>query len=158
MAAGRGELVVKGVEEWGQVIAMTIDVKLDRGPTIRLVELRQYRVYEGLLEGLPTREMNDRLIEARLSCEREHSQLNVVLLEPSQTPIPWDRPYPFGEPATLPATCCVARFRAAGERPDRYSSLVLVWFQDEFALPVDPTILERIRALDWECQATYDDL
>ncbi len=31
-----------------------------------------------------------------------------------------------------------------------YSVLTVIWFQDDFAFPIDPQVLEQIRALDWE--------
>jgi len=34
------------------------------------------------------------------------------------------------------------------------SSLTLIWFQDEFALPVDAKVLAHIQSLDWDALAT----
>jgi hypothetical protein len=33
------------------------------------------------------------------------------------------------------------------------SSLTIVWFQEELALPIDPAIVEQIRAVDWRSHA-----
>jgi hypothetical protein len=35
------------------------------------------------------------------------------------------------------------------------SSLVIIWFQNDFALPIDPAVVEQIKAIDWD-SAAYD--
>jgi hypothetical protein len=37
------------------------------------------------------------------------------------------------------------------------SSLSVVWFQDEFAMPIDDLILGQLRAIDWELSATAEE-
>lgn len=57
----------------------------------------------------------------------------------------------------FPAVVCVAVFNSDGlAKPDAepMSSLTLIWFQDEFALPVDVEVLAHIQSLDWEALAT----
>jgi hypothetical protein len=45
-------------------------------------------------------------------------------------------------------------FQGVSGTDDGYmSSLSLVWFQDDFALPIDPLILDMIKAVDWESLA-----
>jgi uncharacterized protein (TIGR02996 family) len=132
------------------------ELRLRTGRTICLRSLDQHEVYAGLLEGLPTREMNERIIERTLDKERGGPQgAQPFLIRPRETPIEYhrDRPYPFGEPAALPGVCCVGRVTslgpAAGKAGD-YSALSVVWFQDEFALPVDPPVLDQLLAIDWD--------
>jgi hypothetical protein len=63
----------------------------------------------------------------------------------------------YGQPVLIPHIACLARFGSADPARDPnqdYSALVLVWFQDEFALPIDPGVVERIRAVDWNAHAT----
>ena len=64
-------------------------------------------------------------------------------------------------PTTLPTMSRIDELLALSIRPHHpkgaewwmeafeYSMLVVGWFQDAFALPVDPSSLKRMRALDW---------
>jgi len=56
----------------------------------------------------------------------------------------------------LPSTTCIALFNSTAlSRRDSepYSSMVVVWFQNEFALPIEDEVLGLIRRIDWESQA-----
>jgi hypothetical protein len=56
------------------------------------VELRQYSFYERHLEGLPTSEMNQQLIEGIVAEQRRMLSGNdPYLIQPRQTPIKYDR-------------------------------------------------------------------
>ena len=35
-----------------------------------------------------------------------------------------------------------------------YSELVVIWFQGEFALPIAPPIVDYLKTVDWEADAT----
>src|SRR5262245_5341007 len=132
-------------------------IKLRSGREVRVVSLRQSAVYYGLLEGLPTKEMNCRTIESLLAQERR-SGAEPYLIAPQETPIAYrdGRPYPFGESASLPGVSCVAYLHSIfPARVDRdYSSLTVIWFQSDFAFPIDKSVLDQIVCLDWEKLAT----
>jgi hypothetical protein len=132
------------------------EITLDSGRTVSLVEIRQSRTYEGLLEGIPTKRMNDRQIAHLMKEHASRSGATPVLITPIQTPIAHSGIYPFGTPASLPAITCVGRFSSGtptrGGRGD-YSTLTAVWFQDDFCFPVDSEIFLKLRALDWESLA-----
>ena len=132
------------------------DLKLHTGRDIQLQYLEQLSAYGTLLEGLPTREKNQRVLESLR--ERARQRLPMVepyLVPPRETPIKWPRAekYPFGDPARLPSVACIAHFRSSSPARDPqldYSELVVVWLQDEFAFPIDPQVLEHLLTLDWE--------
>jgi uncharacterized protein (TIGR02996 family) len=133
---------------------------LRSGRSIRLRELRQWDVYEGLLEGLPTTEMNSRTIEGVLTDLRQEHGCEPYLIRPQERPLKHPRRYRFGTPATLPEVVCVGRFdsfQPARDASRQGSMLPVIWFQDEFALPIDPVVREQIRAIDWEQHATDFD-
>ncbi len=51
------------------------------------------------------------------------------------------------------AVACLGHFDSGElKRPgsEPYSSLVVVWFQNRFAAPIDPGVLTQIERLDWE--------
>jgi len=131
-------------------------IPMDSGRELRLQELTQKLTYEGLLEGLPTSRGNayylDRVIE---KCQENQVQTPFYVVVPHERPIdhPSDRPYPFGPPAALPRITCTGRFRSGptGEGdPSLYSELTIIWLQDEFAMPIEPSIVEQIAKLGWD--------
>jgi uncharacterized protein (TIGR02996 family) len=138
-------------------------VRLRSGRTVYLRELRQSGVYEGLLEGLPTTEMNQRMIAGMVAAERTGlSGHDPYLIQPRETPLeyPGDRPYPFGQPASIPRIVCIGRFSSfepARDASRDFSELVVIWFQDEFALPIDVPIWEQLLAINWQEHAIDGD-
>jgi hypothetical protein len=137
---------------------MKIEMQDDR--KINLTSLYQGAIYTGLLEGLPTRRMNERIIHSYQEKARElFPKSPVFLIEPSQTPIEYHRDYPFGDPASLPPIACVARFKSSAFDNNVlcYTELAIVWFQSEFALPIDDHILQKIKNINWvKHAAEYD--
>jgi hypothetical protein len=128
------------------------EITLVDGHEIQLVELRQRGTYEGQLEGLPTIQGNARFL-AWLRDEPAETRLGLrrYVVPPEQTPI--EAPdYPFGEPSRLPGTLCIGRFRSRQPARDReldYSMLEILWFQEQFAMPIDGAVLAHIREIDW---------
>jgi hypothetical protein len=135
------------------------ELQLRSGRLVRVQELRQRRFYEGLLEGLPTTEFNRRHLEDILAAERGRFYgADPVLIPPNETPIsrPVDRPYRFGVPASFPEKVCVARLESpqpARDPSKHLSGLGVVWFQPEFAFPIEAGVLEQLRDLDWDRHA-----
>jgi uncharacterized protein (TIGR02996 family) len=137
-------------------------VQLQSGRLVALRELRQFRVYEGLLEGLPRTELNQRIINGIL--EEERTRLSTgepYLIRPDETPIQsqrpienrWKGPHLWGQPAALPSVGCVGRFHSSHPARDsgrHFSELVVVWFQEDFALPIDQKAWAQLLVLDWE--------
>lgn len=139
------------------------DLRLASGRSIHLRSLRQFEVYSGLLEGLPTREMNARTIERLVAEERARPfAAEPLLIPPIQRPIEYDRerPYPFGEPAELPPVACVGRFDSNSPARDMTcmcSDLVVIWFQNEFSPPIGPDVWHQLRKIDWDRHARDGD-
>jgi uncharacterized protein (TIGR02996 family) len=140
---------------------------LRSGRSILLRELRQWDIYEGLLEGLPDSEYNRRLVEEALNRARGRTPRGggPYLIPPTERPIELPRdwwPFPFGEPrppAALPRVGCEGRFDSfdpTSKRGGLFSTLAVVWFQDEFG-PIDLQILAHLRYIDWDQNAfDYD--
>jgi hypothetical protein len=125
--------------------------------TISLIELRQILFYEGLIEGLPTRERNAAKLENIPEAIRQlfpWIPRAPYIITPVETPIEFqdERAYPFGDPARFPSVQCVSRWQCFeyGDANFDLSTLIIVWFQEEFALPIDARIVEEITGLDWE--------
>jgi len=70
--------------------------------------------------------------------------------------VKYHRPYPFGEPAALPHVACIARFQSyqpARDTTKDFSVLSVIWFQADFAFPIDAAMLDALSRLDWEAHA-----
>src|SRR3954471_3113148 len=130
----------------------SVGVRVRNGRDVSVDSIRQWYTYGGLLEGLPTDRMNRRLIDGLLREERERGG-EPYLVPPPVRPLPqWaDRPYPFGIPEALPAVACVARLSSSPARDQTMdgSGLTVIWFQEDFAFPIDPAVLAQLRDLDW---------
>jgi len=136
---------------------------LDSGTEITLVTLLQYRTYGGLLEGLPTHGVNRDLIAGAMSIARSSyfRFKNPHLIPPIETPInvpkeKWILDDEDWRPAKLPAIVCVGKFKSyqpVRDPNESYSIAVIVWFQAEFAMPIDPAVLDQIRGLNWKTVA-----
>lgn len=127
---------------------------LATGRIAYLSSLRQSNVYDGLLEGLPTREMNRETIDYYVEDARDRTGRQPFLIEPVQTPIEYEGRYPFGEPAKLPPIVCVAELVSSGRTPLYSSHLTVIWFQDDYAFPIDTGAEATIRAIEWERVST----
>jgi hypothetical protein len=129
---------------------------LSDGRAIILQSLEQWSVYAGLLEGLPTKQINDADIKRLVEEAERRDGHPPLLIPPVQRPIAYEGRYPFGEPARLPSVGCVGRFFS--HEPARDSSkdcsyLTVMWFQDEFAFPLDSEIEKALLAMDWNAAA-----
>ena len=138
---------------------MKNDIKLQTGRSIYLRELRQYEVYEGLLNGLPTRELNEkfmaRLLEEEASPTYQSAPYIITPIE-RKIEMPEGETYPFGTPAALPSVVCICRFESlfprASEQGDA-SGMVVIWFQEDFHYPPEQDIVIQILNIDWESLA-----
>jgi hypothetical protein len=130
---------------------MNLIVEKNRGVSIK--SLHQWQTYGGLLEGLPTDRMNLRILENTRDYAKKYcGQFHTYMIEPVQTPIKYEGEYAFGNPMSLPPVTCIAElshFQPIKDTSCHGSILILIWFQDEFAFPIAPNILDEIKNLHW---------
>jgi hypothetical protein len=129
---------------------------LNSGRNIKLMYLKQELYGEEWVMGYPTRESNRQYMDAYLKETREDYGVTVHLIKPVETPTAHPESYSF-----LPSVVCTARFRSLRPVADQtkdVSMLVVIWFQEQFALPIDPEIEAQLKALDWESLATDIEL
>lgn len=139
------------------------EIHLASGATIQLHVLFEHYTYAGLMDGLPTRRLNKTLVESALISAREKLWLDAepYLIPPLEASLglpeaDWVVPLEEFEPVRLPEVTCLATFESTTPARDPkadMSSLTIVWFQEELALPIDPGVVERIRAIDWRSHA-----
>jgi hypothetical protein len=137
------------------------EITLRTGRVIRLMALHQSRFYTGLHLGYPHPEMNERRVRATM----ERATSLVFGSGPPHLIAPVGRVFPRAEEdrtrgrehVELPAIVCTACFESlqpARDPNQTYSTLTVVWFQDDFALPIAKTALDAIQSLDWDSLAT----
>lgn len=146
------------VEAYGVECGLTL---LD-GRAITLVGISQSMTYDGLLEGHPTTQDNDRSIAHFLAAEQKRTGHKPLLIEPHrraswrEQSVSADDVVERRPPEWLPMIVCIALFRSFpisldGDADE--SELSVLWFQDHYALPISEEALERIRAVDWASRA-----
>ena len=130
-----------------------LKLTMSSGRVVALKSLKQWAAHAGLLEGLPTRQRNDAELARLVADARAQYGHEPVLITPTQRRIDYTGRYPFGEPAALPAVGCIARLHShepARDRSKDYSDLTVIWFQNDYAFPLDEEVERRILAIDWE--------
>ena len=128
------------------------------GRIASLVELTQSLTYAGLLAGLPNSRINQRQIDDLI---KEGRRIHIggrepVLIDPNIKTIEHTRSGQPVQELRLPDICCAARFESGAllrANSEPYSSLVVVWFQDEFAMPIATDIEQQMAKIDWEKDA-----
>lgn len=129
------------------------DVDINFGKDfIRLVALQQSRSYERMKSGFPTSELNQEIICAFARKAKDMYRCPVYLVEPIETPIKYPGRYNLGNPAKIPQIACIGHWRSVGEVRENgrgNAELTVVWFQEDFAYPIAPDVLEEISELDW---------
>lgn len=114
---------------------------------VTAIGLSQVSVYADVLEGVPDLRVNAIYVNAALERARRTYHLEPMLITPTQRPISRD-----GTKFALPKVCCAARFRSEKPAHDLAavrSEACVVWFQDEFAFPLDAEVANAMRLLDW---------
>jgi hypothetical protein len=139
-------------------------LELASGRGVRIDEIHQSHTYAFLFEGLPGRVMNSRVIERALkeSSEEWAQRHPAVVIPPVVRPLrpddqnKWEREN-IGVLERLPRIQCRASLHSSQptvHSPGRDGSLLaIVWYQDEYAFPIDPGVRELICALDWDALA-----
>jgi hypothetical protein len=103
--------------------------------------------------------MNKRIITEAIEKTKSLQSLhNIVplLIEPIEVAIKLDTRYPFGDPASIPPIVCSAILNChtvAKNSTMDASMLPIVWFQEDYAFPIDELIAKRISEIEWEKHA-----
>jgi len=83
--------------------------------------------------------------------------IRLLGLEPAQEPLEPPASVPRqGTAAALPSITCIARFMSdvlPNDHENIASVLCVIWFQGDFAFPVDPLVLMELASMDWDAHA-----
>jgi len=143
---------------------------LDEKRKISISSLYQWQTYKNLLCGLPTSEMNEGIIEDAVNYAKKTliEAKKIFLIKPIETPIEVNEKLSYGAPFKLPPITCIAEisywellnYKTISSISDlnihnmievdyKCSDLGIVWYQENFSMPVDKNILEEFRNTDW---------
>ena len=62
------------------------------------------------------------------------------------------------EPLSIPKICCMANFISEPITENyMFSNLTIVWFQENWAMPIEDHISKQIKSLDWNKYANQGD-
>jgi hypothetical protein len=135
---------------------------LNTGRSIVLKSLTQRMTYGGLMEGSPTAKLNDAFIQRTLYAVKKDPATGgraPFVIQPARRDYlraPGDMAAAFQDemvPEWMPMITCIGVFESAPTAKNRQkqgSTLTIVWFQDEYALPIAPACLNAIKAIDWD--------
>lgn len=130
---------------------------------ICLEALHQSLTYAGVLEGYPSQYANQRIIKRKVENARKllgtfpphviTPREEVVKLNGEDSDSEADSDSEWDSDRTifvLPAVCCFGSFKSeySTDACD-YSMLTVVWFQDDWAFPMQDDIISALRSLPW---------
>jgi len=117
---------------------------IEKDQTAILISLHQFYTYEGLYAGLPTEELNEKIMSSLKNLAKKIFYIDgFYLIPPEQTPIPYSGEYRHGKPSGMPPITCLAKCYSGA------TALTIAWYQDNFAFPIDAEILEKIKEIPW---------
>jgi hypothetical protein len=137
-------------------------ISLDCGREITLTSLKQEMTYAALLEGTPDSETNVRHLLGLVKRVRNPWRLQ----NPGPPPFliaPERRDYlrvqgdmasirsEYRIPEWMPLITCIGTFESSriSDKKMDASCLTIIWFQDNYAMPVSRAALAAIKSIDW---------
>ena len=148
-------------------------VILNSSRVINLYEIHCSLTYAGLLEGLPNRRMNKDILSrlSEVANDKIYNSTNPYLIQPEEKKIHIEEGPTKScndqmvkehgddwELIEIPRIECIASFES-GPITDDYmgSKLTVAWFQEEYPMPIDRNIINKIKLIDWNNKASSFD-
>ncbi len=137
---------------------------IDNDLEVEIESLNQSETYESVEFGYPTEHRNNWLISSIL--QRVHKTNNpqsVYLIQPQHKLMDVDiEKYKssLDIPKEIPNTECHIRLstnKITNDKNQSDSTMLIIWFQDKPAFPIDPDILEKIKAIPYRKLCFYRD-
>jgi DNA replication protein DnaD len=139
-------------------------ITIDNDLEVKIESLYQSETYKDVLFGYPTEHRNNRLINSILRKVHEtNNPQSVYLIQPEQKLIDEDiEKYksPLDIPKEIPNIeyhLRVASDMVTNDKNQTDSTMLIIWFQDEFAFPIDPLILEQIKTIPFRKLCFFRD-
>lgn len=127
-------------------------IRISRETTAVLMALHQWLTYQGSLDDVPTEHINNEIVhQAEATARKLFPNDKIYIIPPVLTPIALHGD--LSKLFILPRRTCIGQLL----HPDPiktitadYSSLVVVWWQSSFALPINSSILEVMTSINWD--------
>lgn len=145
-------------------------IELADGRLLSLKRIHQTLTYGNQLEGLPGRD-EQALERHRAWFEKKNGR--TILLDARPVPLPLTEEekdfyrnhrvrsfntHPF---TSLAPVQCIAKFESdhvpGGDGYD-ISKLNMIWYQEKYAMPIAPEIMDKLRVFDWDGYAVNEPL
>lgn len=140
-------------------------ITLNSGRIITLHEIYQDLTYSGLLEGFPNKLTNKEIVPNAIKTAKQKLYDVTIphIVHPAENPIniklsDWTKKYyehlGIDGPSEFPRIKCIANFESDCVNNDYcFSYLTIIWFQNDWVLPIDKNIIKKIKAIDWDKKA-----
>ena len=138
---------------------------LNSNRSIIIDEFYQEPTYLGLIEGFPMHYSNREILKSLSNTVKQKIWVSSMpfIIRPKEEPIKLSpeakeryskRPKEF-QPMALPNITCIANFSSGPIDQQNYSLsyLSIVWFQNDYAMPINTNILKKIKEINWEQRA-----
>lgn len=131
-------------------------ITLGTGREITLQLIDQGMAYAHILEGIPWGPNFDDLVNTHLNwAQKRYPNIKAIMLPPRLRPLPTINEKTPGDLVHVGTVCCRALFESNAIADDAWkvSTLIVLWFQDGFAWPIDSNVVKQIKAIDWDSEA-----
>ncbi len=139
---------------------MNSDIKhiiIDNDLEVEIEALSQFKTYRNVIYGYPTERRNNWLIKNILeSAHKTNNPQSVYLIQPEHKIL--DDVIPKCK--VIPDIECHLEVRSKiifNDKNESDSQMLIIWFQDEFAFPIDPIIIEKIKTIPYRKLCFYFD-
>jgi hypothetical protein len=128
-----------------------MNITISRNTPAALVGLSQFETYRGLI-GCPTERINKQILQELQFQARELFNIRDIWIILPQMDFLLSKP--------LPRYSCMGLLRHGTpiKMKYSYSSVIFIWFQDKYALPIDEQVLLDLKTIPWEMVAGDYDL
>lgn len=124
---------------------MNDKIIVDGDLEVSISSLEQFLTYGNMLEGIPDQGYNEEIIY-RVGLDKDFNEIFVI--EPQQTKISYSSDNKY----TIPSVICKVTVQSTKNLKDTskdFSSLRIVWFQDDYAFPIDKEIIEKLKEIPY---------
>ena len=124
---------------------MNDKIIVDGDLEVSISSLEQFSTYGNMLEGIPDQGYNEEIIY-RVGLDKDFNEIFVI--EPKQTKISYSSDNKY----TIPLVICKVTVQSNKNLKDAskdFSSLRIIWFQDDYAFPIDKEIIEKLKEIPY---------
>ena len=120
--------------------------------TVRIRQIFQWETYLGVLEGGPSKWTNEGLIESAIAAAKNVLDMpQVYVVEPLMS-LNDEHGYEVYKYPAFPVKTCVAHlehYQPNHDMDKEISVLGIIWFQNDFAFPIQQDIRAKVLELEW---------